>query len=141
MPEPFLNDAGTIPGPCLEPCRAVTGTMPDGYRSWFEPCRQRGPRINQRISSEYSRRICGELPELYRRTTGTLPDLYQRITGTLPEFYSTPGGAGTSCRRLWVPRPSASRLDPGYIPTGVFIKWARPHYRKFDGSEKTCCHS
>ena len=29
---------------------------------------------------------------------------------------STPGGAGRSCRRLWVPRPSASRLDPGYIP-------------------------
>ena len=29
---------------------------------------------------------------------------------------ATPGGAGTSCRRLWVPRPSTSRLDPGCIP-------------------------
>ena len=29
---------------------------------------------------------------------------------------STPGGAGTSCRRLWVQPPSTSRLDPGSIP-------------------------
>ena len=29
---------------------------------------------------------------------------------------STPGGAGTSCGRVWVPRPSTSRLDPGCIP-------------------------